>query len=87
MTTLEELPCRDRVFWCERCTGTSCILIKRFVFEGGYRFKFDLSVTPYILFMHQVQRMGFAAKVHGDVLCGHLPEYPIAEAGVDNNNC
>jgi hypothetical protein len=63
--------------------GTSCVLIKRRVFEGGYRFKFDPSVTPDILFMYQVQRMGFVAKVHGDVLCGHLPEFPLADAGVD----
>jgi hypothetical protein len=33
--------------------------------------------------MFQVQRMGFVAKVHGDVLCGHLPEFPLAKAGVD----
>ena len=63
--------------------GTSCLLIKRCVFAGGYRFKFDPSVTPDILFMFQAQRMGFAAKVHGDVLCGHLPEFPLTEAGVD----
>ena len=57
--------------------GTSCVLIKRCVFAGGYRFKFDPSVTPDILFMFQVQRMGFVAKIHGDVLCGHLPEFPL----------
>ena len=57
--------------------GTSCLLIKRRVFENGYRFKFDPHVTPDILFMYQVQRMGFVAKVHGDVLCGHLPEFPL----------
>jgi hypothetical protein len=22
--------------------------------------------------------LGFVAKVHGDVLCGHLPEFPLA---------
>jgi hypothetical protein len=31
-------------------------------------------VTPDILFMFETQRLGFFAKVHGDVLCGHLPE-------------
>ena len=63
--------------------GTSCILIKRRIFARGYRFKFDPCVTPDILFMYQVQRMGFVAKVQGDVLCGHMPEFPLAEADVD----
>ena len=63
--------------------GTSCLLIKRCVFAGRYRFKFDPHVTPDILFMFEVQHMAFVAKVHGDVLCGHLPEYPLAEASVD----
>ena len=63
--------------------GTSCVLIKRCVFAGGYRFKFDPCVTPDILFMYQVQRKGFVAKVHGDVSCGHLPEFPTAKANVD----
>jgi hypothetical protein len=57
--------------------GTSCLLIKRRVFEGGVRFKHAPNVTPDILFMFMVQRLGFVAKVHGDVLCGHLPEFPL----------
>ncbi len=57
--------------------GTSCLLIKRRVFAEGCCFKFLPNVTPDILFMFQVQRMGFVAKVHGDVLCGHLPEFPL----------
>jgi hypothetical protein len=58
--------------------GTSCVLIRRCVFESGYRFRYRSSVTPDILFMFQVQRLGFIAKVHGNVLCGHLPEFPLA---------
>jgi hypothetical protein len=61
--------------------GTSCVLIGRWVFESGYRFKYKSSVTPDILFMFQVQRLGFVAKVHGDVLCGHLPEWPLSSGG------
>jgi hypothetical protein len=57
--------------------GTSCLLIRRRVFSGGCRFKFRSNVTPDILFMFDVQRMGFVAKVHGDVLCGHLPQFPL----------
>ena len=53
------------------------------VFCEGYRFKFNPHVTPDILFMFEAQRMGFVAKVHGDVLCRHLPEFPLAEACVD----
>ena len=34
----------------------------------------------HILFMFDVQRMGFVAKVHGNVLCGHLPEFPLLKA-------
>jgi len=57
--------------------GTSCVLIKRRVFEDGVRFRYDPHVTPDILFMFDVQRRGFVAKVHGGVLCGHLPEWPL----------
>lgn len=62
--------------------GTSCLLIRRRVFESGYRFRYDSHVTPDILFMFQVQRMGFEAKVHGGVLCGHLPEFPLLDSHV-----
>jgi hypothetical protein len=57
--------------------GTSCLLFKRRVFEPGFRFTFRDNVTPDILFMFQAQSAGFEAKVHGDVLCGHLPEFPL----------
>jgi hypothetical protein len=59
--------------------GTSCLLFKRCVFEGGLRFKYAPNVSPDILFMFHVQRAGFVAKVHGDVLCGHLPEFPLEQ--------
>jgi hypothetical protein len=57
--------------------GTSCILFRRRVFESGMRFKYAPNVSPDILFMFMVQRAGFVAKVHGDMLCGHLPEFPL----------
>jgi hypothetical protein len=60
--------------------GTSCLLFKRRVFEAGCRFKFKSNVTPDILFMFDVQRAGFEVKVHGDVLCGHLPEFPLDQS-------
>ena len=58
--------------------GTSCVLLRRCVFEGEFRFEYQRNVTPDILFMFQIQSLGFEAKVHGDVLCGHLPEWPLA---------
>jgi hypothetical protein len=58
--------------------GTSCLLLKRRVFESGFRFAYQRNVTPDILFMYQIQSLGFKAKVHGDVLCGHLPEWPLS---------
>jgi len=57
--------------------GTSCVLFKRRVFAEGLRFKYAPNVTPDILFMFSAQSKGFVAKVHGDVLCGHLPEFPL----------
>ena len=38
--------------------GTSCLLIRRRVFSGGYRFRFRSNVTPDILFMFDVQQLG-----------------------------
>ena len=58
--------------------GTSCVLFRRCVFGGGLRFRYVRGVTPDIVFMFDAQRAGFEAKVHGDVLCGHLPEFPLA---------
>jgi hypothetical protein len=34
------------------------------------------------IFMFDVQRAGFAAEVHGDVECGHLPEFRLLEGEV-----
>jgi hypothetical protein len=58
--------------------GTSCILIKRCVFAEGLRFRYAPNVTPDILSMFDVQRAAFVCKVHGDVECGHLPEFPLS---------
>lgn len=57
--------------------GLSCTLIKRRVLEAGIRFKFQPGIGEDILFMFDVQSRGFVAKVHGGVLCGHLPEWPL----------
>ena len=44
------------------------------------RFKHYSHMMPDILFMYEAQLAGFVAKVHGCVLCGHLPEFPLPEA-------
>jgi hypothetical protein len=57
--------------------GASCMLIKRRVLEAGIRFRYERGVGEDILFAYDFQKAGFVAKVHGDVLCGHLPEWPL----------
>jgi SAM-dependent methyltransferase len=57
--------------------GTSCLLIKRRVFESGLHFRYVRGVSSDIVFMFDLQSAGFTAKVHGDVLCGHLPQWPL----------
>jgi hypothetical protein len=58
--------------------ASGCILIKRRVLEAGIRFRYEPGVGEDILFAYDVQTMGFVAKVDGGVLCGHLPEWPLA---------
>ena len=55
--------------------GMSCTLIRRRVLETGIRFKCQPGLGEDILFLFEVQSRGFVAKVHGGVLCGHLPEW------------
>jgi len=57
--------------------GLSCTLIRRRVLESGIRFRYKPGVGEDILFLYDVQSRGFVAKVHGDVQCGHLPEWPL----------
>jgi hypothetical protein len=57
--------------------GMSCTLIKRRVLESGIRFRYQPGIGEDILFMFDIQKAGFVAKVHGDVLCGHLPQWPL----------
>jgi hypothetical protein len=57
--------------------GMSCTLIKRRVLEAGIKFRYVRGIGEDILFMFDVQRSGFVAKVDGRVICGHLPEWPL----------
>jgi hypothetical protein len=65
--------------------GMSCTLIKRRVLEAGIRFKYQVGIGEDILFMYYVQSRGFVAKVHGSVLCGHLPEQPLTTTMLRDN--
>ena len=60
--------------------GAGCMLIKRRVFEAGLRFRHRGLVFGFDLdFCYEVQKAGFEAKLHGGVICGHLPEWPLGE--------
>ena len=58
--------------------GLSCTLIRRRVLEAGIRFRYVRGVGEDILFMFDVQKAGFVARVDGRVLCGHLPEWSLS---------
>jgi len=58
--------------------GLSCTLIRRRVLEAGIRFRYARGVGEDILFMFDVQKAGFVARVDGRVLCGHLPEWSLS---------
>jgi hypothetical protein len=63
-------------------TGIGCALIKRAVFE---KIRFVYKLQEYQrkvgvhdqLFLFEAQLLGFRVLLHGDVLCGHLPEWPL----------
>lgn len=37
--------------------------------------------APELQFFIDAQKMGFSARLHGGVMCGHLPEYPLSYEG------
>ena len=59
-----------------------CALISRRILEGlhfvwdKYEFQRFVGVHDQ-LFLFQVQQLGFRVFLHGDILCGHLPEWPL----------
>jgi len=64
--------------------GTGCVLIKRRVLEAGLRFKYQpWKAGPDMLFMVDVCTTGFSVKLHGEVACGHLPEWPLPKNVLD----
>lgn len=65
------------------CAGIGCVLINRCVFGSVLRFVYDVEVFRLKvgghdqLFLYEVQRREFRVFLHGDVVCGHLPEWPL----------
>ena len=72
--------------------GIGCALIKREVFRK-IRFVYDpreyelkLGVHDQ-LFLFEAQHFGFNVLLHGDVICGHLPEWPLQKLEESLNGC
>jgi len=67
------------------CAGNGCLLIKRRVFTLGFiddkplffRSKRGVIWNADLQFFVDTQGLGFIARLHTGVLCGHLPEHPL----------
>jgi len=64
--------------------GNGCLLVRRRVFEKHFptvppiRFKAPMGAPGSdILFFREAQALGFKTRLHGGVLCGHLPASPL----------
>jgi len=73
---------RGKVFENMVWAGIGCALIHRRVLEE-IRFVYDLPLYERKvgvhdqLFLLEAQRLGFKVLLHGDVVCGHLPEWSL----------
>jgi hypothetical protein len=83
---------RGKVFEGMVWAGIGCALISRRVFEK-LRFVYDeveyrrkVGVHDQ-LFLLEAQRLGYRVLLHGDVLCGHLPEWPLNRLEDIINGC
>ena len=67
--------------------GNGCMLIKRRVFKKYHSAFSRLSfITPGgagsdLYFWYMAQKAGFTARLHGGVICGHLPNFPLSQIG------
>ena len=83
---------RGKVFEGMVWAGIGCALINRTVFEK-IRFLYDLREYEHKvgvhdqLFLYEAQLLGFKVHLHGDVLCGHLPEWPLQKLEDINSGC
>ena len=83
---------RGKVFESMVWAGIGCALISRSVLErlrfvwDQYEFQRFVGVHDQ-LFLFQVQQLGFSVFLHGDVLCGHVPEWPLNKLEEKINGC
>ena len=83
---------RGKVFCGMVWAGIGCALIRRRVFERLHfvysQHEFERLVGVHDqLFLLDAQRLGFKVLLHGDVLCGHLPEWPLQKLEEVNSGC
>ena len=83
---------RGKVFSGMVWAGIGCALIRRRVFES-LRFVFSEHEFERLvgvhdqLFLFEAQRLGFRVLLRGDVLCGHLTEWPLKKLENTNVEC
>ena len=83
---------RGKVFSEMVWAGIGCALIRRRVFESlrfvysEHEFRLKVGVHDQ-LFLFEAQQLGFRVFLHGDVLCGHLPEWPLQKLEDINIEC
>ena len=90
ISDVKQLSCK--VFKNMVWAGIGCALIKRAVCA---KIPFLYDIREYErkvgvhdqLFLFEAQRRGFKVLLHGDVLCGHLPEWPLQKLEVTVSGC
>ena len=76
---------RGKVFSGMVWAGIGCALISRRVLEqlrfvyNELEYRRKVGVHDQLFLFEAQQRFGFRVLLHGDVLCGHLPEWPLKE--------
>jgi len=59
--------------------GSGCLLIKRHVLKTGLRFINPEGRGPDVYFWHRAQNAGYKCRIDFNILCGHLPEFPLED--------